>query len=196
MRLWVSGLFLLALAQAAGAEEISSVYTDLNVEKDCTIFDSNEGDGMFADFVCNGYGGYPVLIYADDARETVYYGFPKAGSRAWESFAAFNSSGPKVEWRVAKNGDRSIPFATIHRWSVSDDPENPEKKTEVLVVAKVGQVEEQDGCAVGLVLATGNPQANETARKIADEQARGFKCGGDERVLVGEPMPTFQRQEN
>ena len=103
--------------------------------------------------------------------------------------------GPKIEWRVAKDGDRTIPFATIHRWSVSD-PEDAEKQVEVLVVEKVGQIGEQDGCAVGLVLATGNPKANETARKIADEQARGFACGGDERVLVGEPMPTFDRQEN
>ena len=196
MRVLMTGLMFLGLVHAAGAEEVTSVYTEINVEQDCTIADSDEGDGMFTDFVCNGYGGYPVLIYADDARETVYYGFPKAGKRAWESFSAFNSSGPKVEWRVAKNGDRTIPFATIHRWSVSDDPDNPDKKTEVLVVAKVGQVKEQDGCAVGLVLATGNPGANDTARKIADEQARGFQCGGDERVLVGEPMPAFLRQEN
>ena len=66
----------------------------------------------------------------------------------------------------------------------------------MLVVEKVGQLGEQDGCAVGLVLATGNPKANETARKIADEQAANFACGGDERVLVGEPMPSFDRQEN
>jgi len=67
----------------------------------------------------------------------------------------------------------------------------------VLVVEKVGQLHERDGCAVGLVVATGNPQANETARKIADEQARNFICGSDERVIVadGIPLPDFQRQE-
>ncbi len=195
MRFLVASLFALVAVQGAGAEEISSVYTDLDTQKTCTIFDSGD-EGPYANFACTGYGGYPVLIYSGDARETVYYGFPKAGDVIWESFSAFNSSGPKVEWRVARDGDRTIPFATIHRWSVSDDPEDPDKKVEVLVVAKVGQVKEQDGCAVGLVLATGNPKANDTARKIADEQARGFKCGGDERVLVGDPMPTFERQEN
>ncbi|MGO4841508.1 hypothetical protein AB4144_55540, partial [Rhizobiaceae sp. 2RAB30] len=62
----------------------------------------------------------------------------------------------------------------------------------------VGQIGERDGCAVGLVMATGNPKANETARKIADEQARTFACGADERVLVGgePPLPEFHRQEN
>jgi hypothetical protein len=195
MRFLLIGLVTALAAQAASAEEISSAYTDLNVEKDCTTFAINEEGGEFANLACNGYGGYPVLIYSADLRESIFYGFPKVGDTVWESFAAFNSAGSKIEWRVAKDGNRTIPFATIHRWRVSD-PEDPEKQVEVLVVEKVGQIGEQDGCAVGLVLATGNPQANETARKIADEQARGFACGGDERVIVGEPMPTFDRQEN
>jgi hypothetical protein len=195
MRFLLIGLVTALAAQAASAEEISSAYTDLNVEKDCTTFAINEEGGEFANLACNGYGGYPVLIYSADLRESIFYGFPKVGDPVWESFAAFNSAGSKIEWRVAKDGNRTIPFATIHRWRVSD-PEDPEKQVEVLVVEKVGQIGEQDGCAVGLVLATGNPQANETARKIADEQARGFACGGDERVIVGEPMPTFDRQEN
>ena len=196
MRSVMIGLFAAAVVQTAGAEEISSIYTDLDVEKDCTIFSVSEESDDFAGFACNGFGGYPVLIYSGDLRETVYYGFPKAGDMAWESFSAFNSSGPRIEWRVSREGDRTIPFAAIHRRFVSDDPDNPESKVEVLIVAKVGQVEEQEGCAVGLVLATGSPQANETARRIADEQARDFQCGGDERVLVGDPMPTFERQEN
>ena len=88
-----------------------------------------------------------------------------------------------------------MPYATIHRWFVSQ-ADDPAKHTEVLVVAKVGQLAERDGCAVGLVLATGNPGANEMARKIADEQARDFACGADERVIVGEAMPEFSRAEN
>jgi hypothetical protein len=45
-------------------------------------------------------------------------------------------------------------------------------------------------------VATGNPKANETARKIADEQVRDFACGADEPVQVeGEaPVPSFSRQ--
>nr|WP_206078597.1 hypothetical protein [Mesorhizobium camelthorni] len=56
---------------------------------------------------------------------------------------------------------------------------------------------ERDGYAVGLVVATGNPKANETARKIADEPARNFACGADERVLVSGdvPLPEFSRAD-
>jgi len=184
---------------AAEAGEISSAYTDLAAEKDCTTFSINEEGGEFANMVCNGYRGYPVIIYSADLRESVFYGFPPAGdlAPAWESFGAFNSTGPKIEWRIEENGLLHIPFATIHRWYVSN-PEDPDKQVEVLVVAKVGQIAERDGCAIGLVVATGNPTANDMARKIADEQARNFACGADERVVVsGEvPLPEFYRQEN
>jgi hypothetical protein len=194
MRLLTTALMFTALASTARAEEISSVYTELNFDKDCTTFDLNQEGGEFADLVCNGYGGYPVFVYSADLRESFYFGFPKSGDYVWESFSAFNSGSPKIEWRVAKEGQRVIPFATIHRWSITDAEDNAKNK-EVLVVAKVGQVKEQDGCAVGLVMATGNPKANETARAIADEQARGFACGGDERVLVGDDIPVFERSQ-
>lgn len=185
-----------ALTSAVRAEIISA-YSDLNTEKDCSTFAAApEGEGDWANMICAGYKGYPVVLYYGDARENVFYGFPPDGdlAPAWESFSAFNSSGPKVEWRIEKGKGVEIPFATIHRRVVSD-PENPEKKIEVLLVAKVGQILERDGCVVGLVLASGNPKANDTARKIADEQARTFACGADERVIVGEPMPEFSRQE-
>jgi hypothetical protein len=195
----VFGLAFFSLCPTAGAGEISSVYTDLDAQKSCTTFAAaGEGEGDWANLVCTGYSGYPVIIYSADLRESVFYGFPPAGdlAPAWESFAAFNSAGPKIEWRIETDGDRALPFATIHRWFVSD-PDDAEKKTEVLVVAKVGQIAERDGCAVGLVMATGNPKANETARKIADEQARNFACGADERVLVGgdAPLPEFSRAD-
>ena len=191
---------LTGLCQLAHAAEVSSAYMDINAEKDCTVFaTAAEGDGDWANMVCSGFRGYPVIIYSADLRESVFYGFPPAGDLAptWESFAAFNSSGPKIEWRIETEDGRAIPFAPIHRWSVSD-PENPDKQVEVLVVSKVGQVAERDGCAVGLVAATGNPKANEMARKIADEQARDFACGADERVLVSgdAPLPEFSRAEN
>ena len=86
-----------------------------------------------------------------------------------------------------------MPFAAIHRWSVS---EGEDRKIEVLVVEKVGQIGLREGCAVGLVMATGNQKANEAARRIADERARDFACGVDQRAVVGGPMPDFSRSEN
>ena len=195
MRLLTTALIVAGLVSTARAEEISSVYTELDFDKDCTAFDFNLEGGEFVNLVCNGHGGYPVFVYSADLRESFYFGFPRSGDHVWESFSAFNGGSPKIEWRLSREGDKVTPFATIHRWFVSNDAENPDKKTEVLVVSKVGQVKEQDGCAVGLVLASGNPKANETARAIADEQARSFACGGDERVLVGDDIPVFERSQ-
>ena len=111
---------------------------------------------------------------------------------------ALQEAGYRVAASYVGNDDVARAFREktgipVYRWDIRDYQackegiarvEDNLGPSEVLVVAKVGQVKEQDGCAVGLVMATGNPKANETARKIADEQARGFACGGDERVLV------------
>lgn len=197
MKLAITPLVFLSLAGPAAAAEVTSVYSDLDIAKTCVkIAQAPEGDGDWATYVCSGYAGYPVVLSYGDARDSVFYGFPPKGDAdAWESFDGFNAAGPKVEWRVQTDGELKVPFATINRWSVAS-PEDPEKKIEVLVVEKVGQPGDQDGCAVGLVVATGNPQANETARSIADNQAREFACGADERTLVGELMPTFDRRTN
>ncbi len=188
----------LAATPAAAAESILSAYTDLDAERDCTVIELDEEGGGVANLVCNGYKGYPVLIFAGDLRETLFYGYPPEGDLppAWESFGAFNSTGPKIEWRIAKNGDDEIPFATIHRWFVSS-VDDPEKQIEVLAVAKVAQVSAREGCTVGLVVASGNAKANETARKVADENARDFACGVDQRIeIAGKvPLPDFYRQE-
>jgi hypothetical protein len=196
MRALLIPLALAGFGQAAQAGEISSAYTDLDSKKDClTYAQAAEGDGDWANLVCSGYRGYPVLIGYDDARESVYYGFPSDDmTSVWESFTAFNGSGPKVEWRIETNGDVAIPFAAIHRRSVSDT-EGEKKSTDVLVVAKVAQPEEHQGCTVGLVLATGNPQANDQARKLADEKAKTFVCGKDQREVIGD-VPPFGRVDN
>jgi hypothetical protein len=196
----IPAIMFCATAQAA---QIESVYTDIDTKNGCAAYDqARDGEGDFRAVVCPGYMGYPVLISYSDLRESVFYGFPKVPEtestpevKPWESFSGFNSTAPRIEWRVELRDSLKIPLSTIHRWFVSVDPEDAEKKTEVLVVSKVGQVDAQEGCTIGLVLATGNPKANETARKIADEQATTFACGADERVLVGDPMPEFSRAD-
>ena len=196
MRFLLIPLAAASLCSAAQAGDISSVYTDLDWKKDCATYaQAGEGEGDWSDLVCSGYRGYPVMIAYDDARESLYYGFPAADMTAvWESFVGFNSAGPKVEWRVETTGDIAVPFATIQRRSVAD-ADGSDKKIDVLVVSKVGQPEEKQGCAVGLVLASGNPDANAAAQKLADEKARSFTCGKDERVTVG-AVPAFGRVDN
>jgi hypothetical protein len=196
MRTVLTLVALAALALPAEAGQISSAYTDLDWKKDCVTYAAaQDGEGDWADLACTGYRGYPVLIAYDDARESLFYGFPAVDMTAvWESFSAFNTSTARIEWRIETEGDVAVPFAAIHRRSVSS-ADNPDKSTEVLLVSKVAQPAEQEGCAVGLVLATGNPQANDQARRIADETARDFKCGRDKRVTVG-AVPDFGRVDN
>lgn len=193
MRKLVLAMVLVVPWHMAAAEEISSAYTEVRSEQDCVNYEkAGADDGDFANFACLGYRGYPVLMFTGDLRVSMFYGFPPADLDGvpWQSFGTFNSTGGKIEWRISDHDGLSVPFATIHRWYVQDDA-GEAKQIEVLVVAKVGQPGKADGCAVGLVLATGKPNANELARKIADEQARDFACGADERVLIGEPIPEF-----
>ena len=192
----IAAFMLAGLCHASAAGEVTSEYSDLDPQKGCAVFAAAAaGEGDWANMTCSGWRGYPVLIYSGDLRESVFYGFPPDGdlAPAWESFSAFNSAGPKVEWRIETENGKAAPFAAIHRWSVS---EGEGRKIEVLVVEKVGQIGQREGCAVGLVMATGNPKANEAARKIADERARDVACGVDQRVVVGSPMPDFSRSEN
>ncbi|WP_269931971.1 hypothetical protein [Aminobacter sp. HY435] len=190
-------LVALALAmpwQQAAGEEISSAYVETDADRDCVVFDkAGSDDGDYANGVCPGYRGYPVLVFAADLRESVFYGFPPADfiDVPWQSFETFNRAAGKAEWRISSHDGKAIPFATIRRWYVQAEPAEEDKEIEVLVVSKVGQPGKADGCVVALVLATGKPNANEMARKIADEQVRDFACGADERVMVGEPMPVF-----
>ncbi|MBZ9806579.1 MULTISPECIES: hypothetical protein [unclassified Mesorhizobium] len=197
MRSLVLPLVLASVCQPAHAGEISSAYTDLDWKNDCVTYaQAGEGDGDWADLACSGYRGYPVLIAYDDARESLFYGFPPGGdmTSVWESFSGFNSSCARIEWRIETDGDKAVPFAVIHRRSISN-PEDEKKPTDVLLVSKVAQIDTRDGCTVALVLATGNPAANDQARKLADEKARSFACGKDRRTVIGE-VPAFGRVDN
>jgi hypothetical protein len=189
MRNTLIGLALLAGLGPAAAGEISSVYTELDLGRDCAVVAmAGPDDGDWQDLVCSGWRGYPLLLSISDLRHSVFYGFPPTGDRPFETFAAFNSLGSRIEWRIETDRERSTPFATIHRWTVGG-VEGP--RPEVLVVAKVGQLDKRQGCVVGLVTASGHPEANEAARKLADERARNFACGTDKPAEVGGTVPAF-----
>lgn len=193
MRMLVTAILAGSLAQMAWAEGFSSAYTELRAARDCTPFDANgAGQGEFARLVCPGYRGYPVLLFASDLRQSLFYGFPPddLDRLKLESFGSFSTSGGTIEWRISTHHGASTPFAAIHRWYVADRPDSS-RQVEILVVAKVAQPGAADGCTVGLVLASGRPDATEIARRIADEEAQDFVCGKDKRILVGGPMPEF-----
>jgi hypothetical protein len=200
-RLLISGLvglqFIAAPVVAQEVEmstEISSVYTDLNIDDACIAYQLDMLGGSFA---CAGYKGYSVLFQEGDARESVFYGFVGDwfGEGAFESFQAFNNVGDKIEWRLVGE----IPFAAILRWHISaEDGTVDGAKGQVLVVSKVAQPAVGDGCVVGYVDALENDNANEMAREVADNIAREFRCRidepefhGNEGLAAGFPMRTF-----
>jgi hypothetical protein len=196
MRFILAMLVAATFAMPAIAQQIVSEYTDLDHDQHCSVVaggDATEGD--WSNLVCQGWRGYPVLIYYSDARESIFYGFPPSGDLAptWESFMGFSRAGAKIEWRIEHDG--AIPFATIHRWSVDADSDS--QQVNVLVVQKVGQLHPRAGCVVGYVVATGNSEANEKARRMADGKARDHSCGNQPTIDAGAvPLPAFIRTEN
>ncbi len=172
-----------SLAQAQ--TPVAFAYSSTEAGNCKTISTSKEGDG--ATRVCGGIAGLSVLINESDLRETVSVGVSRAAAAkepaasAW--FGPFNSSGPKIEWRMT-NGK---PFAIIQRWQIADN-DAPDKRggptdRSMLIVTRLppGPV-----CHVAYVDAKANPNANELARQAADDLARGFNCGKDTVRIVGQ----------
>lgn len=168
MRIGLAAIAILAGTAGAAGQTIESVYTDFDPAQ-CMAFASGapeEGEPRQA--VCPGYGGYPVLLQTIEDNNSIYFGFPPDGPLVsrWASFMDAGTPHKVIEWRVLRKEGRKVPLATIQRWSVAvPERENP---VEVLVVNRVGLIEQWRGCIVGYVVATGNPGANEAARRVAD----------------------------
>lgn len=182
-------LVLGALSAPATAQSIEYVYTKFNA-KQCKHTKGTEVED-YGSWRCPGYEKLPVWLSAGDQRMYVTYGnWKKDDIASTQTFPGFNSVYEgTVEWRIEKSSDgKSRPFATILRWNVmtAEDQEKaagPVKSTgRVLVVTRLGP---GGVCHVGYVDARANPDANELARKIADENARSFKCGKDKRIVLG-----------
>lgn len=169
---------------SASAQEMSSAYTKFDAGKTCRHTPGRDVED-YGSWRCPGYGGLILFLSAGDQRMQVSFGRnAKAAAdelAAEETFPGFNSvySGT-VEWRIEKLPDgRTRPFATILRWNVMTDADvtrgDGKSTGRRLVVTRLnpGGV-----CHVGYVDARA-PGANDAARKLADEKARGFRCGED-----------------
>jgi hypothetical protein len=120
-------------------------------------------------------------------RETVSVGRNRAAAASEPAaqlwFGPFNSTSTSVEWRAVDGK----PFAIIQRWHIADNGDQDKNGRPIaksmLVVTRLppGAV-----CHVAYIDVQANPNANELARKAADETARGFKCGRDEVKIIGE----------
>lgn len=175
---------LASIAAPARAQTIESAYTDFNAKK-CRHIPGKEVED-YGEWHCKGYGGIPILMSAGDQRINVSYGKNAAEEpAASQTLASFNGEGDKIEWRIEKGK----PFAAIMRWSTTKpDEKGSSIRGSVLVVTRLdpGGV-----CHVGYVDGRANKNANELAREIADKHARGFVCGKDKRITLGEKGPGF-----
>ena len=181
-------LAVVLFATPAAAQSIEYVYTTFDAKK-CKHERGKQVED-YGSWLCPGHEKLNVLLSAGDQRMYVTYGSGKQKDlAASQTFPGFNDVYEgTVEWRIERTDGKARPFATILRWNVvtPDDREKatgPIKSTgRVLVVTRLGP---GGTCHVGYVDAKANPDANELARRIADEKARTFKCGKDKAIVSG-----------
>ncbi|MEX0590595.1 MAG: hypothetical protein WD207_05870 [Xanthobacteraceae bacterium] len=183
----LAAALLLASATLA-AEEFESHYSSVAIENCRTVDKAKPGDGEWQVWACEGRAGLAVVRSAADLRETVSIGRSVAAARqepaanAW--FGPFNLAGDTIEWRKEKGA--KAPFAVIQRWSVSDseniDATGRPTPYGLLIVTRLppGPV-----CHTAIIDVKENAEPNSLARKIADENARAFRCGTDPVLAAG-----------
>lgn len=182
---WGHALFVLTTLAAAPAAANSSTYTKLDLDR-CKKLSAHEAGVRMK---CAGYKTYPVYFSEDDLRQSLRYG-PAAKDlieESFESFSQFNNVNLTVEWRLDDSGK---PVAAIQRW-FTDNPDpntgasSPKNAGQVLVISRVAQPADGLSCVVGYVDALANPNANDLARTLADENVGDFACGASEPIWAG-----------
>jgi hypothetical protein len=178
IRIFLGFAAALAIAGIAGPAlaAFDSAYTDINLDE-CSITESSDFGSVWA---CAGYKGTPVRIAEGDLRFFVSYGFGAADEpAAGQTPPPFNTLGPKIEWRMSNASGAWKPVATIVRYFVSKD--DGASEGQILVVTQLG---EGQTCQIAYVDALANSNANELARKAADDLAGSYDCTA-EPELVG-----------
>jgi hypothetical protein len=174
-----------AMILQSNAETIGSSYTS-TAPRDCRVKSAGNGVDDSTIRVCPGKDGLVVVISEDDLRETVSVGRNRLGAskepaaQTW--FGPFNSTTNTVEWR-ATNGR---PYAIIQRWHIADNADTDKNSRPIAKpMLAVTRLSPGPVCHVAYVDVQANPDANELARKAADDFARDFKCGKDDVKIVG-----------
>jgi len=170
----------------ANAQTFSSFYTS-TAPKDCRVAGARNGVDDSTTRLCPGKAGLKVLVSEDDLRETVSVGHNRAtaaGEPAAQNwFGPFNSTTTTIEWRALDGR----PFVIIQRWhldDISDQDKNGRPVAKPMLV--VTRLPPGTVCHVAYIDVQANPNANELARKAADEFAQAFDCGKDEVKVIGE----------
>src|SRR6202158_3781740 len=169
----------------ANAQTIGSSYTS-TAPRDCRVSSAGNGVDDSTIRICPGKAGLKVLVSEDDLRETVSVGRNRAAAAkepaAQVGFGPFNSTTPTSEWR-ALDGKA---FAIIQRWHIADTSDGDKNGRPIAKpMLAVTRLPPGPVCHVAYIDVKANPDANELARKTADETARGFQCGKNEVKVIG-----------
>lgn len=183
----VISIFMNGCVAATAAPVLTSTYSS-TAAKDCSKISSNriDGDEIGSERLCPGPAGLKVLKSEDDLRETISAGrSAKAANKelaANQSFGPFNSTADIVEWRH-RDG---TPFAIIQRWRISDNEDagkdGRSRSKELLVVTRLGTGKV---CHVAYIDVIANANANDAARRAADEFASDFDCAKGKPKVIG-----------
>ena len=158
--------------EAAPSNGINSAYTDLRLGN-CQQTSQVE-EGASASWSCPGYQNVPLFVATGDDRISIGAG---VDSGNFETLPPFSSEPDRIEWRL-RNG---APFAIIYRLRLATN-EGSEWSASALGVSSVG-AQGRPGCVVAWV--DGNvPNANDVARRVADERASSFRCGSAEAEMI------------
>ena len=170
--------FLIAGSSIAFAGQVTSIYSDFDLKK-CKALELYADEGEGGVWQCEGIKGFDVLYLEGDLRGYIAFG-PEARSQCTsaQTFGAFNSPGPKIEWRM----ENSKPIATIFRWFTDNGSGEESAKQDWLVVTKLNG---KDACRTALI-DTKYPNANIVARGKADEDSRPFNCEKDVPEVVSQ----------
>lgn len=125
---------------------------------------------------CEGHVGTLVNAFLAEDSTTVDFGFQGDKDDEGQFPTGFVFAGDTIEWRGRVRTGKMTPYAAILRYDVGHAIGGPFKP--VLYVYHIKGL--QGSCIVGSVDGT-HPDANERARKLADEVSAGFRCGTDKR---------------
>lgn len=162
----LSFVLLSATAIQAQAAKVSSIYQNLTGKqcKHTSVVESGYGYD-----VCKGVGGYTLeLIDADQMtsikltapdKQIFYLQFEARDSLKMSRLEK------KIEWRVVREGRKTVPIALITRFEVLES-KDPNKTVSYLMVSKITA---DSACLIDVVKPSAT--ANEEARKLADASA-------------------------
>jgi hypothetical protein len=164
------------------AQDFASLYSS-TAPRNCKQVDAAKiGEGDWSVRLCSGIGSNVVLVTEDDLRLTITIGRDRETAdnepAAKQGFAPFNNVHDTLEWRMTQGR----PFATIHRWFLSDSA-NPGTDGRPTPVAMLVVTRLSPACHVAYVDVHSNAIANAMARKAADEHARAFDCKNPPMVI-------------